>query len=164
MQFLIIFIFTGLTFHSGMTYNVENEIVNIKNHDTVYAASGDSFYIIIELSIKKGFKIQANKVNDSLLIPTTLTIKPVQEISIADAVFPEPKLFKMVGFDEGLLVFEDSLSIHIPIILDKSIKPGNYDLKSELYYQPCDDRKCFFPVTEDFTIHIKVLGENVAED
>ena len=52
----------------------------------------------MEIEIKKGYHIQANKVNDELLVPTTIEINEDKNITTGRQEFPPSKKFKLEGY------------------------------------------------------------------
>ena len=121
----------------------------------VYA--GKSSVIKMEIEIKKGYHIQANKVNDELLVPTTIEINEDKNITTGRQEFPPSKKFKLEGTDDFLDVYDGAFEIRIPFKTVKKISKGNYILDAKLHYQACDNRTCLFPKTIWFSIPVKIV-------
>jgi len=119
--------------------------------------AGKSSVIIMEVEIKKGYHIQANKVNDDLLIPTTLEINKDKNITIGRQEFPPAKKFKLEGTDNFLDVYDGVFEIKIPFKTIEKIPKGEHILDAKLHYQACDNKTCLFPKSIGISIYIKVV-------
>lgn len=119
--------------------------------------AGKSAVIHIMIAVKEGYHIQANKVRDEFLIPTTLEINSDKKIITRKAVFPPAKKYKLEGTEEFLKVFDGNFEISIPFKTQKNIERGKYMLHAKLHYQACDSRSCLFPKIIDFNIPLQVL-------
>lgn len=124
----------------------------------IIVRAGESSIIKIEVEIKKGYHIQANKVNDDLLIPTTLEISEEKNITTGRQEFPPAKKFKLEETNIFLDVYDEVFEIKIPVTTTKKIPKGKHTLKAKLRYQACDHKTCLFPKTIDFSFTIKVVA------
>jgi len=123
----------------------------------VKVQAGKIAKINVHVSVEKGYHIQANKVNDEFIIPTTLEINTQESIITGEKAFPEGKRFKLEGTSDYLLVYDGNFKITIPFKTDKKIQKGRYKLEGKLHYQACDAKTCFFPKTVAFSVAIKVV-------
>jgi hypothetical protein len=133
-----------------------DSIVKI-NAPEVIADAGKSGEIHIYVTIKKGFHIQANKVNDDFIIPTTLEINTGEIIETGKQSFPSGKKFRLQGTSDYLLVYDGVFKITIPFKTSEKIQRGNYTLDAKLHYQACDDKTCLSPKAAVFSVTIKVV-------
>ena len=122
---------------------------------TVYA--GKSSVISIEIEVKQGYHIQANKVKDKFLIPTTVQATPDEKIITEKQIFPATKEFKLEGTDDFLDVYDGTFKISIPFKAKKGVQKGKYTLPAKLQYQACDSKTCLSPKIVDFVIQIEVI-------
>lgn len=133
------------------------EIVTISvSETTIYA--GRSNKVEISVNVEDGYHIQANKVNDESLIPTTLEIKANEFITIHMQEFPPSKKFRLEGSDSSLLVFDGKFQIKLFVNPGKNVPKGKYVLTAKLRYQACDSSRCFFPRSIDFSIPVEVIA------
>jgi len=93
--------------------------------------------------IKPGYHIQSNQPEDDLLIPTELLLEISPTVKVEEAIFPESSLLQLG--DSKLEVFDGLLLIRIPVIWEPEFNNEKVELSFILLYQPCDDRKCYFP-------------------
>ncbi len=118
---------------------------------------GEKKDLEVIFEIKDGFHIQADKVLEDHLIPTSLSTQAPEEIKISDPLFPAPYQFRLQNVDQEMLVFHKELKVRIPVVISKSSKQGNYLIRGNLHYQVCDSLKCYFPRDFPFMINIEVV-------
>lgn len=119
--------------------------------------AGERTLIKMKIEIKKGYHIQANKLNDEFLIPTILEISEYKNIIIGIPQFPRSKKFKLEDTDIFLDVYDGVFEIKIPATVAKEISKGKHTMKANLQYQACDNKTCLFPKTIAFSFTIKVI-------
>lgn len=122
---------------------------------TVHA--GANAKINVYVTVRKGYHIQANKVNDEFIIPATLEIDTNEIITAGKPSFPDAKKFKLVGTTGYLSVYDGRVKITVPIKAMEKIKKGKYSLNGKFRYQACDSRTCFSPKIIDFNIDVTIL-------
>lgn len=133
-----------------------SDVLKITVPETVVYV-GKNTVIKMEIEIKKGYHIQANKVNEDFLIPTILEIDEYKNIITGTQLFPPPKKFKLEDTDIFLDVYDGVFEIRIPITVTTEIPKGKHTLKANLQYQACDNKTCLFPKTIAFSFTIKVI-------
>ena len=127
------------------------------NAPEVTAYAGKSGEIYIYVTVKKGYHIQANKVNDEFIIPTTLEIKADEMTTTNKQSFPAGKKFRLEGTSDYLLVYDGVFKITIPFKTFEKIQQGKYTLDAKLHYQACNTKTCFSPKTVVFSVTINVV-------
>lgn len=162
MRLWIILIAFVLSSYINRDENVN--VITVQKQDTISIAAGDSAKFTITIFIKQGYKIQANRINDEYLIPTTFDITPIENFRFSVPSYPDGKPFKLEGMEKDLLVYEDSVTVSMFIISEIKTKPDDYNLKGEVYYQACDKKYCLFPTSLWLNINVKVLGEKESKD
>ena len=138
---------------SSMPASPDIATVHVKE-SIVYTGKGN--WIEIEVSVKEGYHIQANKVKDESLIPTTLEIKGNEFLIVKKHEFPRSKQFKLEGTDNFLNVYDGTFLIKLFLGPVKNAAEGKYELTARLRYQACDSRSCLFPRTIDFSIPVVI--------
>jgi hypothetical protein len=116
---------------------------------------GEKNDVEVIFEIKDGFHIQADKVLEDHLIPTSLSTQAPVEIIIGDPLFPVPYPFHLKNVDQKMLVFHKEVKVRIPVVISESSRQGNYLIKGNLHYQVCDSLKCYFPRDFPFKINIE---------
>jgi thiol:disulfide interchange protein DsbD len=120
----------------------------------------ENIRINLKTTVQEGFHINANKIADPDLIPTTVSITE-GDFKLVRTSWPAAQSFKFSFSETELQVFAHSFNISLYLKPKKELKPGKYEVKGELHYQACNDRACFAPKDADFTAMI-VLKEDTA--
>jgi hypothetical protein len=132
-----------------------DEIVMVKSQPVIVQKSKRGV-IHLDVEVKNGYHIQASKLKDELLIPTTLEIKQVDGFVIKRSVFPPSKQFQLEGTDSYLNVYDGQFEILLHFDIKQAICSGKYRLNGNLNYQACDSVRCLFPRTAEFFVDIEV--------
>jgi hypothetical protein len=149
--FAAILIFCNQPLH----LKTQKELVQVRAAG-ITIQKGKSDYISVEVMVKDGYHIQANKVNDESLIPVSLKIFPAEQFVIGPPEFPPYTLFRLEGTDNELNVFDGKFEIKVPVKAKSDIAAQTLTLKAALYYQACDHKSCLFPRTINFEIAVLV--------
>jgi len=140
----------------SLNRGISEPIVKISVPDaTGYA--GKSSRIILDVEVKEGYHIQANKVKDEFLVPTTVDVATDKNIELGKPSFPVTKEFKLEGTNDFLDVYDGNFQITIPFKTQRGVKKGKYNLQARLRYQACDFKSCLFPKTIEFIIPLTIM-------
>lgn len=123
--------------------------------------SSENIRINVKADVQSGYHINANKVSDEDLIPTTLTVD-AGELKLSKVSWPGSKKYKFSFSETELEVFEGSFNIGVNLKAPKNIKPGKYEVSGTLNYQACNDRACFAPKDAPFTVTV-IIKEDTAK-
>ncbi|MGK7390719.1 MAG: protein-disulfide reductase DsbD domain-containing protein [Candidatus Cyclobacteriaceae bacterium M2_1C_046] len=140
----------------NIVYAQEASFIKLVGEPEFTISSGDEKEISLVFLIKEGYHIQAAEVKDENLIPSVLSFDSPDEMIIEDPVYPKPIEFRMKDVEESLLVYSDVLEIHTSVKALNSTDRGAYIVNGKLYYQACDDFKCFFPRNFNFKMIINI--------
>ncbi len=151
--FLFLLFFIG----NGTAFSEEAVFVTIIPSKPMAVAKGRPTQLAVRVKIKKGFHIQANPAAEEFLIPTTLTVKAGVGIVPGEPIYPPGIPYRLKGSKEDLLTYEDEVMIKLPVKVLDSALAGNANLTGELNFQPCDDRRCFFPRSAPVVIPVKIV-------
>jgi len=158
MNFRItLFLFLFLFVFNGMAFSQETPIVTIIPSKEVTVVKGQTVELSVRAEIKKGFHIQANPASDEFLIPTTLIVQAGKDIVPGKPVYPSGRPYRLKGSTDDLLTYEDEVMIRLPVKVLDSSPLGNTNLTGGLRFQPCDDRRCFFPRSVPVMIPVKIV-------
>lgn len=119
--------------------------------------AGQSKIIYVQITVKKGYHVQANQLKDEFLIPTTLELNGGDIITIAKQSYPVPKKINLEGTDQYLLVYDGNFKVAIHFNAKETARKGKYVLEAKLHYQACDNKTCFFPKEIIFPIGLTIL-------
>jgi hypothetical protein len=111
----------------------------------------------VNIQILDGYHIQADKVQDHNLIPTSISTTEVPNTFLVyNAIFPQPEPFKIRDAQDSIMVFHGTLRIYIPVEVRNEAKIGQHKISMNLHYQACDSIKCYFPRDLPFIINVLV--------
>ncbi len=136
----------------GAYGGMPKDLVEIRPSKTIETKVGEETKIVIGISLKKGFHIQANPTSDPTLIPTSIEIERVPGLQIGSPIYPAGKPYKLQSGKE-LSAYEGVVDFILPVT-PKSV--GTFQLKGTLRYQACDAKSCFFPTTVPFQSEVNV--------
>jgi thioredoxin:protein disulfide reductase len=121
------------------------------------AAAGTTVRAALQVALPEGFHVQSNKPRDPNLIPTVLSITPIDGVTVDEIVFPAPVDLKQAGVAEPLAVFEQVFAIGVQFTLARGVPAGDIKVPGHLRYQACDDTTCFAPKTADAEWTLRIV-------
>jgi thiol:disulfide interchange protein len=115
------------------------------------AGEGNKAAVVVRLAIDKGYHINANPASASYLIPVEVTMAPADGVSFGKPVYPAGKETKFAFQAEPLAVYEDTVTVRVPITTGAS-GTATAKLSGSVRYQACNDQACLFPTTAKFSV------------
>lgn len=109
-------------------------------------ARGHAFSVSVIAVIRPGFHIQANKVLEDYLIPTTLETQLPEGLKLVDTSYPKARLVKFPFNPKEMAVYEGRVELKVKLQTDSAAPLGNVKLPLTLRYQACSDAACLPPV------------------
>ena len=134
---------------------VQRDVVSLSVEETVIYA-GKTSRLKVFVDVQDGYHIQANRVDDESLIPTTLEVGSFEGITIDDQKFPPQKKFRLEGTNTLLDVYDGRFPITLFIKAMPGAPPGSHMLSARLRYQACNSQTCLFPRAIEFSIPVKI--------
>lgn len=119
----------------------------------VVAAAHATATTVVTIQIDSGFHIQSNHPKLDYLIPTSLALTPEGGVSLSRVKWPQAQDHRFSFSPDPLAVFEGKLQV--PVTLATGA-PGNFTLHGTFHYQACNDQLCRPPVSESFTLQVRV--------
>jgi DsbC/DsbD-like thiol-disulfide interchange protein len=116
---------------------------------------GSETELEIQVKIKKGWHINANKPLDKNLVATVLTFKESNDYSVSDITYPQPVIASLSFSENELALYDKEISIKAKVKAAKKAK-GKITLEGKLQFQPCNDQTCLFPFNKTFKFDLKV--------
>jgi thiol:disulfide interchange protein DsbD len=126
--------------------------------------TGGTIDLAVVLKIKLHWHVNANKVNDEYLIPTSVAIEPPEGMTARIIVYPEGVEKKLSFSDQALRLYEEEAYIGVRLDVSPAVQPGDVVVKVSVTYQPCDNEKCIAPKTETIDVPIRVSAATEAID
>jgi hypothetical protein len=120
---------------------------------------GGKATLTLTLAMRPGFHINANKPDSDMQIPTELELPaPAKKtgIVLGKPVFPAAKSLKVTYSEKPLKVYEDTITVTVPIAVSKTAPLGKVPLKGKINYQGCNEAACFPPASADFAASLTV--------
>ncbi|MGE0447143.1 MAG: thioredoxin family protein [Vicinamibacterales bacterium] len=117
--------------------------------------AGTTVKAVLVVRLPEGYHTQSNQPRDPSLIPTVLTVRPPDGVTVEEIVFPPAHDFVQAGQAEPLAVFEREFVIGVQLKL-AAIPEGPLVVPAMLRYQTCDDSVCYAPVRAEleWTLHV----------
>lgn len=109
-------------------------------------ARGQAFNVSVVAIIRTGFHIQANRVLEEYLIPTTLEARLPGGWTLLDTAYPQAKLMKFPFSSKEMAVYEGKVEVKMKLRVDAAAPAGKVILPLVLHYQACSDAACLPPV------------------
>jgi len=119
---------------------------------------GRTFEIAVVAEILAGFHINANKVLQDYLIPTSLDGELPKGFKVAEVRYPEGKLLKFDFSPEKLSVYEGTVTLRMKIEALADAPLGTVKLPLKLRYQACNDQACLPPVRKPVEVEFDVAA------
>ena len=123
------------------------DVLSLRVPEFISATAGQDTMATIQVSVKRGYHVQANPVKNPSLVPIVLDVKPDEMVVPGPPVYPLSKKLRLGGSDEDLAVYDGTFVIRLPIRIAPDTLRSRLILSGTLRYQACDDKHCLFPVT-----------------
>jgi len=124
--------------------------------DTVHP--GSSFQVAVIGDVEEGWHVNANPPTLEYLIPTELTLEPVDAFTFGKMQYPEATRLKFAFADQELDVYEGRVIIRFPVSIAGDDLPGEKVIEGTFRYQACNDQICLAPVNQEVRIPIRVAS------
>ena len=111
------------------------------------AARGSSFQIAVVLKIRPGFHVNAREKSEDYLIATDLKSEVPAGFKSGEVAYPKGKLEKFAFSKIPLNVYQDTVTLFVPITTLASAPLGEQHIPLRLRYQACSSEICLPPVT-----------------
>ncbi|MBW2265625.1 MAG: thioredoxin family protein [Deltaproteobacteria bacterium] len=127
------------------------------SHESIHP--GKSFQIAVIGHIKEGLHINSRQPSDSFLVPTVISFRETQGVTLGPVSYPSPKEKAFSFAKEKMSVYEGKVSFLASGQVSKNRSSGNLKLSGTISYQACSDKSCFMPESEDFEIALRVIDK-----
>lgn len=128
-------------------------VARVETPKPIVASAHGTASTVITIQIDSGFHIQSNHPKLDYLIPTSLTFTPQGGVALKGEQWPAAKDRKFSFSPDPLAVFEGTVKVPVTLATGAA---GSYTLHGTFHYQACNDQLCRPPVSEPFTLQIRV--------
>ena len=146
----------NIIFLSGVIWSQIINPVSINARIDRVARAGEVIEINIDANMENQWWIYSvHKVVDGPL-PTKITVdgSAIKNIGLVNE--PEPLEKFDPGFEITSFYHSGNTNFSIPIKLKNNLKPGNYDLVLSVFFQVCNERLCYPPITKSDTLSLVI--------
>ena len=104
--------------------------------------AGKKSILELKFTVLDGYHVNSHTPKSELLIPTNLTLKPVDGVKSALADYPKGQEYSF-SFEPGekLDVYSGAFTVKVPVEAAK----GDHTIDGTLRYQACDHAACYPP-------------------
>jgi thiol:disulfide interchange protein DsbD len=136
----------------------EEELVEIKAYISRNAVHrGEEFKVALQVRIKEGWHINANKAEDELLIPTSFSFDTAEGIQVVESYYSEPERGRFEYSESDQSYYQGEVLFGARVQVDADVPLGKSEMSAKLRYQACDDRSCAPPRTISLLIPFEVV-------
>ena len=120
------------------------------------AARGSSFQVAVVMKIRPGFHVNAREKSEDYLIATDLKSELPAGFQGGEISYPKGKLEKFTFTKIPLNVYQDTVTLKLPVTALANAPLGKQHIALKLRYQACSSEICLPPTTLplDATINI----------
>jgi hypothetical protein len=153
----VLAVISSLMFTTGTMVSQTKDLVTVESPDDFSVSPGESKDVEIRITVKAGFRVQANPAANEFLIPLTLELECEEGTLEVDEIrYPEGETYRIKGSEEDLLTYEGTFTLSATIQALDSAEEGVSQAQGQLRYQACDDRVCLPPATLPFAFEIRI--------
>jgi len=116
---------------------------------------GGTIRLAVVLTMSGPWHVNANRVNDDFLVPTTIQVDVPDGFTVKSIIYPEG-VEKDLGLSERpMLLYEGNTYIGVIVDVAEGTEVGRKNIGVSVTYQACDNEKCLAP--EDRRLAIPVV-------
>jgi Disulphide bond corrector protein DsbC len=123
---------------------------------------GSAFQIALVLKIRSGFHINAREKSEDYLIATDLRSDAPAGFQPGEVSYPKGKLHSFTFSKKPLNVYEDTITLFLPVTALASAPLGTQHIPLKLRYQACSAEVCLPPVTLALDAAVNVAASAAA--
>ena len=120
------------------------------------AGRGSSFQVAVVMKIRPGFHVNAREKSEDYLIATDLKSELPAGFKSGEVAYPKGKLEKFTFSKIPLNVYQDTVTLRMPLTALANAPLGEQHIPLKLRYQACSSEICLPPttLTLDATINV----------
>jgi DsbC/DsbD-like thiol-disulfide interchange protein len=118
-------------------------------------ARGGHGVLVLTLTVKPGYHVNAHTLKDASYIPTVVAPKAAPGITFGEPKYPKSETVQMQGVGP-MQVYTGHVVISVPYTVTPAAKPGKASLGATVNYQGCNSQSCYPPTSADASAAITV--------
>ena len=125
------------------------------------AARGSSFQVAVVMKIRPGFHVNAREKSEDYLIATDLKSEFPAGFQGGEVAYPKGKFEKFTFTKIPLNVYQDTVTLRLPVTALANAPLGEQHIPLKLRYQACSSEICLPPVTLtlDATVNVAATSK-----
>ncbi len=124
---------------------------------------GKDFEVAVVVDINEAYHMNSHKPSDAYLIPTTLTPKVPDGITLVDSIYPPGHDKKFTFSDKPLNVYAGKVTLKLKLSAGEKAPMGDMTIPITLRYQACNSSACLPPVKIPVEVTVKIAAAGTAE-
>ncbi len=136
-------------------------VVTVEELETITIVEGETAEARLVVTIKEGFKIQANPAADRFLVPARLEFEENDRVRVGPPEYPAGKPYRLRGAASDLSIYEKTIEIRVPL---EAIRPAHPDeasspdvvLEGSLRFQACNAVVCLKPSSVPVRLRVRI--------
>lgn len=117
---------------------------------------GEAVRLAVRITIEEGWHINSSQPLQDNLIPTSISLGKGVHAVLGEIRYPPGKTLELEFSPKPLSVYEHSMWIEVPVIIDRKAEPGTGILELSVRFQACNDRSCLLPESLPLSIPLEV--------
>jgi len=136
-------------------------VVTVAEPDEVRIVAGGRAEARLVVTIKEGFRIQANPASEPYLVPARLELEDRDRVRVGAPEYPAGQPYRLRGASSDLSVYKGTFVIRVPLEAALSAATdtppsGELVLDGTLRYQACNDVMCLRPSSVPVRLPIRI--------
>ena len=154
----------NVIFLSGIIWSQIINPVSINAQINRVARAGEVVEVNIDVNMEKQWWIYSvhKIVEGPYATRITVDGNTIEDVGLVNE--PEPAEKFDPGFEITSFYHSGNTEFSIPVKLKKDLKPGNYDLVLSVFFQVCNERLCYPPITKSDTLSLVIEAGDPSSD
>ena len=124
--------------------------------------AGGQIRAVLTLKMQPGWHINAPLPAQSYLVPTRVTLGRGSIAAALNGAIIYPPAQKVMLGGTALAVYRKTVQIAVPLVIDAHARPGLGRVALRVLYQPCSERDCLAPETQEVSVPVTVLSSQLS--
>ncbi len=141
----------------------KNAIVTARAYlDVDRLPAGRTCRLVVFLTVRKGWHINANPADPDFLIPTRVELESELGTKPARIDYPKPQRLAFPGIEKPLAVYQGEVAVRGVLQVPESAAGRTERITLKIGYQACNDRQCLPPASIKLVARIPVAAKGEA--